>query len=279
MVQCDEGFRRKGREMRLGWHRWTRLTLAAVGAIGAASLAATPIAAAGIGGAGASPEAGLSINPAKGALSVTFVAASAGFSGPVVSYRWTFGDGGSATTSREVVTHRYRSAGRFPAAVTETDKQGQHAVARGTIALFRCKAGEATCRVTLPDAANVALLAASGPQGPVGPASANLFVGPFRITGCEAGIIRAVAVTDAGFSGDLTVTVRYASAQPKKASTTCFFSAVAFVDAAGHLVHSGALPRCRASTKAPCVKSVAIDASTVSKVLLIPPGDPKVGAP
>jgi hypothetical protein len=264
--------------MRLGWHRWTRLTLAAVGAIGTASLATTA-AAAGIGVAGASPEAGLSIDAAKGALSVRFVAVSVGFSGPVVSYRWNFGDGASATTSTEVVTHRYRSAGRFAAAVTETDKQGQHAVARGTVALFRCKAGEATCRVALPDTANVALLAASGRQGPAGPASATLFAGPFRITACAPGVIRAVAVTDAGFSGDLTVTMRYASAQPKTASTTCFSSAVAFVDAAGHLVHSGDLPRCRAAAKAPCVKSVAIDASTVSKVLLIPPGDPKVGAP
>jgi hypothetical protein len=55
---------------------------------------------------------------------------------------------------------------------------------------------------------------------------------------------------------------------------------VPFVDAAGKTVTSGALPTCSASNAAvPCVQSIALVGSTVTKVILIPPGDPKVGAP
>ena len=60
-----------------------------------------------------SPTAELSINPAAGALTVTFVAKSSGFPSPVVSYAWNFGDGHTATTSIPTVTHSYASASTF----------------------------------------------------------------------------------------------------------------------------------------------------------------------
>jgi len=89
----------------------------------------------------------------------------------------------------------------------------------------------------------------------------------------------AVALTDSGFTGKLTVTLEYRSSAPKQAHTTCFSSTVAFVDAAGKRVYNGVLPVCNDAQRAPCVKSVRLSGAKVTKVLLVPPGDPKVGAP
>jgi PKD repeat protein len=258
--------------MRLGRDRWAGLAVIAAGVLGAATLAA------GTAGAAMSPRAGLSINPAKATLSATFVASSMGFSAPVVSYKWAFGDRSTATTQIGAVTHRYRSEGRFIVTVTETDGKGDRATAKGTLELFTCKVGEAICTVALDKAGAVSSLRASGPQNPNDRASVNLFVGPFRIAACESSVAPAVGVTDSGFSGNLTVTMDYTTHQPKQVDTTCFSSTVTFVDAADHVVHSGALPSCRHG-KAPCVKSISVVGLSVKKVLIVPPGDPKVGAP
>ena len=257
--------------MGLRWHNWT--TVVAIAAV-AAVVVVAPIGAAGAsrtGEAARTPEAELSINPTKGALSVVFVAGAMGFSDRVVSYHWAFGDGASSTTTTDVVTHRYRSTGRFSPTVTETDKQGQHATARGSVALFKCKAGEATCRATLPDAANVAILTASGPQGPAGPASATLFVGPFRIIACEATVAEAVALTD---TRDLRQPDRHAEIHERRSEAVdrhlfLVRRRLRRCDRAqGPQRRPSPMPEPRA---APCVKSVTVDASMVSKVLLIPP--------
>jgi len=247
-----------------------------------ASLAAIVVGAAVVGaapaGASGPPKAGLSISARKG-LAVTFVARSAGFSSPVTSYTWTFGDGGSTTTSKPTVTHTYPSPSTFAPAVTERDSTGDKATATGTLGLFDCPVGSTQCTEALANAGTVQLLQASGPVGSASPAGVDLFAGPFRIPNCEATIAPAVALTDSGFTGSLTVTLTYTTSQPKKVSTTCFSSPVAFVDGAGQTVHSGPLPMCQAAPGPPCVESIQTAGSQVTKVLLIPPGDPKVGAP
>jgi hypothetical protein len=253
--------------------RATALLTAVVGALGAVQLGA--IAA----GATAAPTAELSINPAANALSATFVAGSTGFPDQVVSYKWVFGDGKTASTSTGAVVHTYAKAGRFSPTVTERDGTGHQATAKGTISLITCPVGVARCTATLRSAGTVALLQASGAIRTAAAATVNLFVGPFLIARCSPVIAPAVAVTDLGFSGNLTVMLKYTTSQPSLVRTTCFASTVAFVDTAGRRVHSGALPTCQTKPMAPCVKSVSTSGSSVTKVLFMPPGDPKVGAP
>ena len=90
----------------------------------------------------------------------------------------------------------------------------------------------------------------------------------------------AAALTDSGFIGNLTVPLVYLTSYPDLARTTCFSSEVAFVDAAGMVVHSGPLPMCQVVVPVPpCVVSINISGTLVTKVLLVPPGDPRVGAP
>jgi hypothetical protein len=256
-----------------GRRRVARLLVAVASAAGTISIAALP------GAAADTPKAEISINPAEGTLTVTFTAQSTGFSSPVVTYRWSFGDGTTATTSTHAVTHRYPSAALFTPSVTEIDDQGQHATASGTIRLFQCPATVSTCTESLQNAGGVQLLSASGPVGAATAASVNLFVGPFKISKCQLEVVPTAALTDSGFTGNLTVMLDYTSAHPSQAKTTCFASTVPFVDAAGKTVKSGALPACKSTPTAPCVESVGISGASVRKLLLIPPGDPKVGAP
>jgi hypothetical protein len=246
----------------------------------AAVLVATVSVSAGSAGASVAPKAGFSINPAAGALTVTFVAEASGFPAPVVSYAWTFGDGRSKKTSKPTVTHTYPSPSVFSASLTETDGRGDRATAKGTLELFKCPVGTTQCTKALHHVRSVQLLQASGHVSPATRATLHLFVGPFRIRNCETGIAAAVGVTDTGFSGDLTVSLEYTTSEPDQVETTCFASTVPFVDAGDHDVTSGALPRCPAGgPKPPCVQSIRTSGAQVTKVLIIPAGDPKVGGP
>jgi PKD repeat protein len=257
----------RGGQSKLSW-----LLIAVVAVVGAVSAAALPA------GASGSPEAEISITPANGALAVTFTARSTGFPSAVVSFKWTFGDGAATTTTSHVVTHQYARTARFTPSVTETDGQGDKASASGTIQLFTCPTSQPTCTATLSNAPGIQALTASGPVSAAA-AALDLFGGPFKISQCQTEVVPTAALTDTGFSGNLTVTLDYTSAFPPQAKTTCFASAVPFVDASGKTVKNGKLPTCAAEQTAPCVESTDISGSSVSKVLLIPPGDPKVGAP
>jgi hypothetical protein len=239
-------------------HRAGRCAAIAAFVVAAAVVAAVPS------GASGSPKAGLSIMAAGNNQTVTFVARSSGFSSPVDSYAWTFGDSESTTTSTPTVTHTYASASTFSPAVTETAGAGAVATATGTLRLSDCPVGQSQCTEALHNAGTVQLLQADG---------------PFRIPSCEATIGPAVALSDSGFTGELTVTVSYMTSQPQNVATTCFSSPVAFVDADGQSVHRGALPMCQAAAGPPCVQSIETSGSEVTKILLVPPGDPKVGAP
>ncbi|MGO9197205.1 MAG: PKD domain-containing protein [Acidimicrobiales bacterium] len=231
-------------------------------------------------GAAGDPTAELSINPAHRALTVTFIASSVDFPAPVVSYEWTFGDGKSKETKTRTVSHTYPSASTFQPTLVEADSQGQKASATGTLQLFQCSPSSAQCTKSVKNVGKFQLLQATGPIGSA-QADVDLFVGPLKIANCEPQVAPAAAVTDSGFSGNLTVTLRYTTTHPTQLTTTCFSSTVAFADTAGKTVKSGALPTCQSSgqAKVPCVQSVAVSASKVFKVLLIPPGDPKVGGP
>jgi hypothetical protein len=254
-------------------HRAGRCAAIAAFVVAAAVVAAVPS------GASGSPKAGLSIMAAGNNQTVTFVARSSGFSSPVDSYAWTFGDSESTTTSTPTVTHTYASASTFSPAVTETAGAGAVATATGTLRLSDCPVGQSQCTEALHNAGTVQLLQADGPVSNSSPAHVDLFVGPFRIPSCEATIGPAVALSDSGFTGELTVTVSYMTSQPQNVATTCFSSPVAFVDADGQSVHRGALPMCQAAAGPPCVQSIETSGSEVTKILLVPPGDPKVGAP
>lgn len=229
--------------------------------------------------ASSAPAAEISINPAPGSLTVQFVAASAGFPSRVISYAWKFGDGHSATTSGPAVTHTYGSAATFVASVTETDAKGASAAASGRLKLTRCQTGGNACTESLGPVQTISGLEVSGPEKAPAAAAVDLFVGPFQIGSCEPQISPAAAFSDSGFSGTLTVTLSYTTSHPKQTGETCFASTVPFKDAAGQLVTSGALPSCQSTgVKPPCVESVTTG-TEVRKVLLVPPGDPKVGAP
>jgi hypothetical protein len=226
------------------------------------------------------PQAALSIDPASPALTIEFVAQAQNFPEPVVSYRWVFGDRQSATTTTATVTHAYASASVFTPSVTETDSRGDTATATATLSLNECPAGITQCTEALSNVGAIHLLQVTGPVSPASPAEANLLVGTFSFPNCESAIEQAAAVTDSGFADNLTLTISYTTRNPRNAQITCFSSTVAFVDASGALVNSGQLPACTPpASVAPCVESATISGRQVTKQLLIPPGDPKVGAP
>jgi hypothetical protein len=255
--------------------RWIRaLVVAALLAGSTVSIVGAPAS------AGTVATAELSINPAAAALTVAFVASSTGFPSPVVSYTWNFGDGHTATTSTPHVTHAYASPSTFSASVTERDARLDSASASGTLKLTRCTLGNKTCTESLGGVSNVSLLRVQGPTGPSTPASVKLFVGPFQIANCEHRVWPAAAFDDAGFSGSLTVTLSYTTSSPDQVGSTCFASTVPFVDAAGQKVTSGPLPLCHTNGAVPpCVVSTTMIGAAVTKVLHVPAGDPRIGAP
>ena len=185
--------------------------------------------------------------------------------------------------SSKSTTPRYRVPAVKPLhpAVTAFDGTGDTASATGPLELFSC-APETECTEQLPPSHAVDLLVVDGNVGQ-SPAPLDLAVAPFAIAGCESTIGPDVAVTDSMFTGDLSVTEiyhPYASSDPK---VTCFESTVPFVDRSGGVVTAGPLPHCQAgSPKAPCVEAISVSGSGSSmeakKLLLIPPGDPTVGA-
>jgi PKD domain len=255
----------------MGWRRAIVAAVLVVGGTG--SIAAAQASASTV------PRAELSINPAKGALTVTFVAKATGFPSPVVSYVWKFGDGHTAMTSTRTVSHTYPSAARFTASVTETDANADSATAAGALKLTQCTLGNTSCSESLEGASNVSLLKVRGPTSPSTPAGVKLFVAPFQIANCEPQLSPAAAFTDTGFTGTLTITLSYTTSHPGQVATTCFASTVPFVDAADQTVTSGPLPRCNTRGAAPpCVVSITTG-TPVTKVLRVPAGDPKVGAP
>jgi hypothetical protein len=251
--------------------RTPRLLMLAVGMAASTGAGTLPAAASG------APTAELSINPGHGALTVDLVARSRNFSTRVVTFQWTFGDGTTAMTSSHQVSHRYPSAATFLPSVVEIDSQGEQASANGTLELADCPVGTAQCNESLAGAGGVQLLQATGPV--TSGAEVNLFVGPFKISHCEPEVAPAAALTDSMFSGALTVTLKYVTTHPAQVQTTCFASPVSFMEVGGQTVTSGPLQACSTPAPPPCVKSIDISGSNVTKVLVVPPGDPKVGAP
>jgi PKD domain-containing protein len=230
----------------------------------------------------AGPTAELSINAGTDPLTISFVAASTGFPAPIVSYSWKFGDGQSTTTSGPIVMHTYASTGEFAPKVTEVDSEGNVASAQGTLALFDCPAS-GKCSEKITNARGVKTLKAVGLVGGSGGAGVDLFVGPYQIQGCDPSVGTDGALSDVGFSGPLKVKAVYSAPNASNVATTCFSSEVPFVDAQGQTVNNGALPSCSVGGAVPpCVESIrTVPAGSelqVTKVLMIPPGDPKVGA-
>lgn len=71
------------------------------------------------------PVATLSVSPgAVGRTTTLSAVGSHGVSGPIVSYRWDFGDGKRLTSLLPTVFHTYKLAGIYTARVTETDSAG-----------------------------------------------------------------------------------------------------------------------------------------------------------
>jgi hypothetical protein len=227
---------------------------------------------------GAAPQAELSIEPGSGQLSVTLEAGSHGFPAKIVSYLFRFGDGQMVKTKKPTVVHTYKSAGSFAPEVTETDALGNTATAAGTLEVDKCPAGS-SCTETLQNVSGIKKLTASGPTQVSTPATVDLFAGPFQIEHCDPAVETDGAVTDSGFTGNLTVTVVYQIPDPSRWKTTCFASVVPFIDKGGKTVTSGALPTCSMTSPVPpCVEHMSKAGSAATKVLLIPPGDPTVGS-
>lgn len=259
--------------MRFPRLRWSAVATAGLCAVGL--MWATPV------GAAARPVAELSIEPASRSLSVTLEASSVRF-GHVVSYFFQFGDGKTVRTTRRTVVHTYPSTGSFAPEVTETDAAGNKVSATGTLKLNECPLAR-VCTETLAHVSGIRELIATGPIHVGVPAAVDLFAGPYKITNCQPSVKTDGALTDSGFTGNLTVTAVYLVFKKSRVNTTCFSSVVPFVDAQGKTVKNGPLPRCAAVHRvSPCVMSIAtvMTASGLlaTKVLLIPPNDPKVGA-
>lgn len=256
----------------------TRVTRAAA-AVCTGLLVTVPALTAHEGPATAVAKAELSIVPGRGALTVTFVARSSGFASPVSKYEWVFGDGARTTTPRASVSHTYKKPGRFQVSLTEIGA-GKRATAVGALLLYRCPAGVATCSESLRSVGRVQLLRAAGEVSAGTAGELDLFVAPFQIPSCQIEVVPTGAVDDGGFKGDVTITLHYTSTHPGQTGTTCFSATAPFVDRAGKKVENGALRSCRATNSSPpCVHSVKATSSEVDKVLLVPAGDPKVGAP
>lgn len=259
--------------MRFPRPRWRAVATAGLCAVG--MMWATPVAAA------TRPIAELSVESASGSMSVTLVANSSRF-GPVVAYFFQFGDGTTVTTTHRRVVHTYSSTGSFTPEVTETDAAGNKISATGTLELNDCPLAR-VCTETLANVSGISELIATGPIQVGVPAAVDLFAGPYKIPNCQPSVNTDGALTDSGFTGNLTVTAVYLLFKKSRVNTTCFSSVIPFVDAQGNTVKNGPLPKCAAvDPVSPCVVSLTTVMTTsgllATKVLLIPPNDPKVGA-
>lgn len=260
----------------MGLRRLRRYAVVAAAVCAVGTMWAVPASASG------QPAAELSIDPAPQPLTVTLVAASVRFPARVVSYFFQFGDGQTVRSTSRKVAHTYPAGGTFTPEVTETDADGNTASASGTLELDNCPAGP-TCTQTLHNVGGVVRFTATGDIRASGPSSIDFFVGPYKIKNCDPAVETDGALTDSGFTATLTVTVVYKVSNPALVPTTCFSSVVPFVDAGGHTVTNGPLPMCSSpGAVPPCVKSISTtgsgSAERATKVLRIPPGDPKVGS-
>jgi LPXTG-motif cell wall-anchored protein len=71
------------------------------------------------------PVAALTVHPGVAGQASSFDASTSTVKyGTIASYKWTFGDGATATTTTPKTTHTYAKAGNYPASVTETDSAG-----------------------------------------------------------------------------------------------------------------------------------------------------------
>lgn len=267
-----------------------RRGLARIGATAAIVAGLTVYGKSGTAGASGSQQAGFSIQNTGEDLTVNFVAVSSGFPVGVSQYLWKFGDGTSEETAVPQVTHTYQRPGEYQASLTETGSSGGGPVApaptltanaTGTVLLVMCSTSPCTAQITR--AKTIHLLVATG-SPTSSPASIQLFAGTYQINPCLTTISPAVAISDSGFApatNDLTVTLKYTTSLSSGASKTCFSSSVPFTNKKGKTVTSGLLPSCTASGGvSPCVQSVIqkSGSTTVTKQLIIPAGDPKVGA-
>jgi PKD repeat protein len=238
-------------------------------------------ASAGAAGAQPVPKAGISISPATPAsekLTVLFEAEALNFpAGAAITYHWDFGDGSSTSVQGTAsVQHTYPQAGTFPVSLNER-VGSQVANATALVKPLVCPTGTGQCSSSLTPPGPVLNLMASGPSSTT--ATLNLLADPWKFSHCTTTLIPAAGLTDHGFKGPLTLTVEYVTAHPAAIGTTCFSSTKLFENTANVMVHSGALPMCQAVGQvAPCVESISLSGSDVTKVLSVPPGDPKVGA-
>lgn len=225
------------------------------------------------------PQAEISILSGRGPLNVAFVASSAFFPSPVITYKWSFGDGSTRTSPHPLVNHTYAHTGVYHVQVVESDSAALTAVGTGILGVFQCSPS-GVCTESSSSGA-ITQIQVSGPTATTTVrAMVDLFGGPFQISHCQSRIVPTAAIADSTFSGNLIVTVRYNSSDVSATPTTCFQSEVPFVDAAGKMVKSGPLPTCAATlSKAPCLQAYSISGTHVTKTVIIPPGDPKVGAP
>jgi hypothetical protein len=243
-------------------------------------------------GASGPPTAGMSINPGSGPLSVTFVAKWSGFAKAPDLFVWRFGDGQMMTTASPSTVHIYGQPGQYPLTgagplnVTISDSVGDTATsAPSTLQVFVCPTATQTCDASLvPTAGPVMRVELKGNTKAGVVPSAHLLADPWSFGSCEPALETSVGVTDSGFistpTSPLTLTLKYTSASPANAALTCFSSPKPFTSSTGTTVRTGILPTCAATArKPPCVQSVGVNGSVVTKVLLLPAGDPKTGAP
>jgi PKD domain len=238
-------------------------------------------------GAAGDQQAGFSIQNTDEGLTVNFVAVSSGFPDGVSQYLWTFGDGMTQPTSEPQVTHNYMNPGEYQVELKETAPDGSEleapatmltAKASGTLMLVQCTTSPCTAQIT--HAKTIHLLETTGSPTSTG-ATIQLFAGTYQFAPCLPTISPAVGISDSGFSSNLTVKLKYTTSDPSGVNKTCFSSTIAFTDKQGNTVDTGLLPSCtKSGNVSPCVQSIShtTGSTKVTKQLIIPAGDPKVGA-
>jgi hypothetical protein len=86
--------------------------------------------------------------------------------GSIVNYRWSFGDGQTATTTTPTISHVYGAAGNYTAQVTETDSAGGSVPpAPGTSGIFNVNGPGQTPFLRSSPAASAAASVAISPPG------------------------------------------------------------------------------------------------------------------